>query len=61
VAEVVEDMQANGESIPQPLASKHFSGRFVVRVPSDIHRWLALAAAEAGISLNRLVSAKLSQ
>ena len=60
VAEVVKDMQANGEAIPEPLASRHFSGKFMVRVPPEIHRRLAVEAAEAGVSLDRLASAKLS-
>ena len=60
VAEVVEDMQANGEAIPEALASRHFSGKFMVRVPPEVHRRLAVEAAEAGVSLNRLASAKLS-
>ena len=60
VAEVVEDMQANGEAIPEALASRHFSGKFLVRVPPEVHRQLAVEAAEAGVSLNRLASAKLS-
>jgi predicted HicB family RNase H-like nuclease len=60
VAKVVEDMQANGEAIPEALASRHFSGKFMVRVPPEVHRQLAVEAAEAGVSLNRLASAKLS-
>ena len=61
VAEVVTEMQANGETPPTPFAIKQYSGRFMVRIPPDEHRRLALEAAEAGISLNRLVSAKLGQ
>jgi len=60
VAEVASDMQQNGERLPEPLATRHFSGRFMVRIPPDQHRRLALEAAEAGVSLNRLASAKLS-
>lgn len=60
VAEVVEEMQAKGEAIPEALASRHFSGKFMVRVPPEVHRQLAVEAAEAGVSLNRLASAKLS-
>ena len=60
VAEVVAEMQANGEAIPEPLASRRFSGKFMVRVPPEVHRQLAVEAAEAGVSLNRLASAKLS-
>ena len=61
VADVVNDMQAGGESVPKPIASKNFSGKFVVRVPPEVHRNLALKAAESGVSLNRLASSKLSQ
>ena len=60
VVDVVKDMKANGESIPKPLCSRRYSGKFMVRVPPEIHRQLALEAAEEDISLNRLVSAKLS-
>ena len=61
VADVVKDMRANGEIIPEPIASKNYSGKFVVRVPPEVHRNLALKAAESGVSLNRLASSKLSQ
>lgn len=61
VADVVTDLQANGELVPEPLAMKEYSGRFMVRIPPMLHRQLALEAAEAGISLNRLASTRLSQ
>jgi predicted HicB family RNase H-like nuclease len=60
VKEVVRDMKTSGEPIPAPLAEKHYSGEFRVRIPPHVHRSLALEAAEQGISLNRLASAKLS-
>ena len=60
VAGVVTDMQASGEAVPGPLAEKHYSGEFRVRIPPQLHRSLALAAAEQGVSLNRLASAKLA-
>ena len=59
VADVVADLEANGEQIPEPLAVKKYSGRFVVRIPPELHRELALEAAESGVSLNRLASDKL--
>lgn len=61
VAEVVKDMKANNEPPPEPLASKRFSGKFMVRIPPELHRKLALEAQEEGISLNRLASDKLSR
>lgn len=33
VATVVEDLEASGEPIPEPLSTKAYSGRFMVRVP----------------------------
>ncbi|CAG0998960.1 hypothetical protein BURK2_02863 [Burkholderiales bacterium] len=60
VAEAVADMQAAGEVVPVPLAEKHYSGEFRVRIPPQVHRALATEAAEQGVSLNRLASAKLA-
>lgn len=61
VSDVVADLEENGEQIPVPIANRNYSGKFMVRIPPDTHRILALQAAEAGISLNRLASSKLSQ
>jgi hypothetical protein len=33
VADVVKDMKVNNEPIPEPIAVKHYSGKFMVRVP----------------------------
>ena len=60
VAEAALDMKANGEPIPVALAEKHDSGEFRVRIPPQLHRSLALTAAEEWVSLNRLASAKLA-
>ena len=61
VSEVIADLIVNKEPVPAPIATKNFSGKFMVRVPPDVHRLLALQAAEAGVSINRLASAKLSR
>ena len=61
VAEVVEDMQKNHEPMPEPIALRQYSGKFLIRVPAEVHRKLALQAAEAGVSLNRLAASKLAQ
>jgi predicted HicB family RNase H-like nuclease len=61
VNEVVEDMLQNGEVVPEPIATKHFSGKFMIRVPPEVHRQLTIQSLEAGVSLNRLASAKLSR
>lgn len=60
VADVVDELTASGEPVPEALAEKKYSGRFMVRIPSSVHRSLATEAAEQGVSINRLVSAKLA-
>jgi predicted HicB family RNase H-like nuclease len=60
VRAAVKDMEATGEAVPIPLSIKRYSGAFRVRIPPDVHRSLAMQAAEQGVSLNRLASAKLS-
>ena len=61
VAEIVSDMKSSDEIVPEPIACRQYSGKFMVRVPPEVHRNLAIRAAESGISLNRVVSSKLSQ
>lgn len=61
VESVIKDMTNSGEEIPQPIACKKYSGKFMVRVPPEVHRNLAIRATESGVSLNRLASSKLSQ
>ena len=60
VAGVVKDLKAGDEAIPVPMSEKHYSGEFRVRIPPELHRQLAIRAAEQGVSLNRLASAKLA-
>ena len=61
VADVVMDLEANDEVIPEPIAIKKYSGKFMLRIPPEDHRQLALDAAEFGISLNRLASSRISK
>ncbi len=60
VSDSLADMQAANETIPKPIADRSYSGKFMVRVPPETHRALAIRAAEEGVSLNRLVSARLT-
>ena len=61
VADVVADLKESGEQIPEPLALKNYSGRFMVRVTPELHRQLVIEAAESKVSLNRLANDKLSR
>jgi predicted HicB family RNase H-like nuclease len=59
VVDVLEDMISNGETLPKPIADRTYSGKFMVRVPPELHRQLVLEAAEQNVSLNRLAAARL--
>lgn len=60
VKSVLNDMSKSGEDAPEPISLQNYSGKFMVRVPPQTHRMLAVQAAESGVSLNRLIASKLS-
>jgi predicted HicB family RNase H-like nuclease len=60
VESCIQDLLENGEDVPGPISARQYSGKFMVRVPPEVHRHLAMEAAEAGVSLNRIVSARLA-
>ncbi|MDR3176585.1 MAG: type II toxin-antitoxin system HicB family antitoxin [Desulfovibrio sp.] len=59
IKDTVADMKAGGESVPEPFALQKYSGKFMIRTTPELHRHLAMQAAEAGVSLNRLVNSRL--
>ena len=52
VEEWIEILESEGRELPEPLAAKKFSGKFVLRVEPALHRRLAAKALAAGESLN---------
>ena len=60
VKETVADLRRTKDPVPEPISTRPYSGKFMVRVPPEVHRMLAIKAAESGVSINRLVSSKLS-
>ena len=60
-SDVVADLESSGETIPTPLADRVYSGEFKLRIPPELHRALAIEAAEEKVSLNRLVSSILAR
>jgi len=60
VRDVITDLKKSKEAVPDPISTRSYSGKFMVRVPPEVHRMLAIKAAESGVSINRLVSSKLS-
>ena len=61
VKDTVADMESEGEKIPEPLALQKYSGKFQVRTTPEMHRQLAMQAAEEGVSLNRLINSRLTE
>jgi predicted HicB family RNase H-like nuclease len=61
VADVVADMRFSGEPIPEPLATRHYSGTLTLRLTRETHRRLAIEAAESRVSINRLINSKLAR
>ncbi|CAN5286347.1 hypothetical protein BH09ACT3_BH09ACT3_12310 [soil metagenome] len=59
VTDVLDDMLANGETPPEAIADRSYSGKFMVRVTPEVHRQLAIDAAEQHVSLNRLAASRL--
>lgn len=42
--------------IPEPVAKRRVSGKFNIRLPKQLHRFLVLRAAREGVSLNQLLT-----
>lgn len=59
VKEVVDDLRESGEEVPEPISERSYSGKFNLRLGEDLHREVALRAAEANISINQWVVRKL--
>lgn len=57
---VKESYHKHSEPIPVAPSKKEYSGQFNVRIDKRTHRQLAIEAAQCGISLNALVSQKLT-
>ena len=60
VSEMINDLLAQGETPPQALAERVFSGKLVLRMTPEQHRRLAINAIEEGVSLNRYLCARLA-
>jgi len=52
----VEIFLRDGRPLPKPSAGRTFSGKFLVRVPPEVHRRAALKAMARGESLNQFVA-----
>lgn len=59
VSDVLDDMLTNNEPLPEAIADRPYSGKFMVRLTPEAHRQLATDAAEQNVSLNRLAVSRL--
>ena len=51
----------DGAQIPEPRSFDEYSGRFLVRMPSSIHRDVVHAAKREGVSLNAYINSILAR
>lgn len=54
-------MIEDGYPVPDPIVEDDYSGRFLTRVPSMLHRDLARRAEREGVSLNLFVATALAR
>lgn len=59
VDEHIAIAQRDGTPLPEALAGKTFSGKFILRTTPELHRLLAIRALQSGDSLNNYVVKKL--
>jgi predicted HicB family RNase H-like nuclease len=60
VTESIKWLEEEKEPIPEPFGLKSFKGNLTLRVPSEIHKKLAIKSAEEGVSVNQYILSKIS-
>lgn len=58
VGAVIEDM--TDETPPEPFSRRNYSGKLLLRLPTDLHRFLAIEAEREATSLNQLIATYLA-
>lgn len=56
---LLEEMQVEGSEPPSPLTKKVYSGEIRLRMPKEVHRRVAIEAAEQGTSINQLLLSRI--
>ena len=59
VQDVLADMEESGETPPEPLGVRRYSGKISLRMSPEQHRRISMEAAEAGVSLNKLILSRI--
>ncbi len=52
VEEIIDLYKKDKKKFPEPTANKNYSGKFVLRVGKDLHKFIAIRALQNGDSLN---------
>ena len=60
VSHAVQLNREEGIEVPEPISTRRYSGTITLRIPPETHRALAMDAAEAGVSMNRLATERLT-
>jgi len=60
VEESIKWMKEENEEIPEPFGLKKYKGNLTLRVPTEVHRRLAIKSAEEGVSVNKYILSKIS-
>ncbi|MCL1798634.1 MAG: type II toxin-antitoxin system HicB family antitoxin [Eggerthellaceae bacterium] len=53
------EMEKDGDDPPAPMGAKHFSGEIRLRMPKEVHKRVAIEAAEQGVSINQLLVSRI--
>jgi len=59
VLETLKWMEEDKEDLPIALSTRKYKGNLTLRVPSNVHRKLAIESLEQGVSINQLILSKL--
>lgn len=52
-------MEEDGQKLPEPIAIHKYKGSLSVRTTPELHKELAISAAESGVSINQYILSKL--
>lgn len=57
---LIEDYEAEGETLPSPRKAQEYSGKLSLRIPKSLHKQISRFAEEEGVSINQYIVSKLS-
>lgn len=59
VEETISILERDGRPLPKNTANKSYSGKIALRIPSGLHKSLAIRSLQTGESINKLIQHKL--